>query len=244
MSPAQPISFQPIGTPEPGSLGASSAPAPVAAGSGNQPQGPTPAEFERRLTQLERQLQSANDKATAAAKNQEKVKADLDGMRRFVELQKQSGVQITPEQERQMQQQVINQAFSQVEQPQAVSSTQNASQQSAPDAMPQAPDPYEAINVAAQAMVDEGGVNIDPNDIRLIRTSPGAFLHSLSDVIAQEKKRQAASPQARIPPTNSGNAASLQQQYQIELAKITRGPAGSIARVELTKKYRALGLPE
>jgi hypothetical protein len=152
----------------------------------------TTAEVEARLVKLERQLQSANDKATAAAQNQAQVKADLDSMRRFVELQKQAGVQITPEQEAHMQQQVINQAFSQAAPTTAVTSPQPASQQSASNAMPQVPDrsEIEDVNNTAVEMMQLAGVTIQPGDPRVKANGTKAeFFSSLYAAIEQDKQR-------------------------------------------------------
>ena len=188
-----------------------------------------------------RQTQSLTDKA--ASRIDKKLQDELKKIGDVIKLQRQAGIEITPEQERAMRQTAYDTVFSQL----SDSEPDHPKGQNTPSA-PVGED-EKAMRAVAAAMNDltddiykEVGVVVEQNDpeVELIdQSSPAAFLKSLRKAAEKKAQRIATPAEARITSLAKGTKTSLETQYAEERAKIQ----GDVeALIQLKKKYRAKGL--
>lgn len=188
-----------------------------------------------------RQTQSLTDKA--ASRIDKKLQDELKKIGDVIKLQRQAGIDITPEQERAMRQTAYDTVFSQLSE----SEPDHPPAQKTPSVPPGEDD--RAIRAVAAAMNEltddiykEVGVMVEQNDpeVELIdQSSPSAFLKSLRKAAEKKAQRIATPAEARITSLAKGSQTSLENQYAEEKKKIQ----GDVqALIELKRKYRAKGL--
>jgi len=149
-----------------------------------------------------RRAQSLFDKNNA--KVIKKVQDDMAALVKSLELQRKAGIQISPEQESQLKQQVFQNAFAD---PEPAAPPEEADEE-APLTLPdgrQVPPEVVAINREAVKMQQEAGFNIeqtDPEFALLNRNAPSGYLYlkSVEAAIAAKKERL-AKVEAPAPPT-------------------------------------------
>lgn len=188
-----------------------------------------------------RQTQSLTDKT--ASRIDKKLHDELKKIGDVIKLQRQSGIDITPEQERAMRQTAYDTVFSQLSE----SEPDHPAEQKTPS-VPAGED-EKAIRAVAAAMNDltddiykEVGVVVDKNDpeVELIdQSSPAEFLKSLRKAAEKKAQRIATPAEARITSLAKGSQTSLETKFAEEKSKIH----GDVeALIQLKKKYRAKGL--
>jgi tetratricopeptide (TPR) repeat protein len=156
-----------------------------------------------------RRAQSLYSKGQAGF--EKKVQADLKNLEKALEYQKKAGVTITPEQESNMRQQVINQAFMDTEQPTQPQLPGEPSAQALEEE-----ELLDPVTASAWQMMEKAQIDIleeDPEYSQIVNTQtddPYVFLRSIEAAIEAKRKRLAAQPnQPQQPPrlpTNMGGA--------------------------------------
>jgi len=147
-----------------------------------------------------RTLQSQFDKGTNTIFN--KVQAELAQMKSLIALQRQAGMQIPPEQEQAIQNQIIASAFNAPPEPPPPSSGQPAQA-----AQPGAEDdgkPSNEWEATAYALMEEAGIVIEPTDPEAasLDTKDGYhWVRSIERAIEAKRARLAASPSPQQQPT-------------------------------------------
>jgi hypothetical protein len=145
------------------------------------------------------------------------IQADLKALKPIIEVIRASGVEITPQIEKQMRQEVITRAY------------ENAPQEIQPgQPVPQAPEEYpdeepDPVTMAAWEMMEQSGVTIEDNDpeISMIvdEGTPLQFIRSIEKAIAAKQARlgqtpgQPPAPQAPHAPTNLGGSGGPTNEY-------------------------------
>jgi len=181
-----------------------------------------------------RQAQGLIDKADSRITN--KVRAELKTLEQTIAMQKQIGIDISPEKVNQMQQQIIAKAYSEPEATPPAQASGNA-----PTQAPYPEQGYDPVTAAALRIMQAKGVIIEDGDpeVKLIdQSDPDLFLASIG-IAAEAKRARLRQP---ITPTNAGATGSpqgLEQQYKAEL-KAVAGNANGVA--QLKNKFRKLGL--
>jgi len=134
----------------------------------------------------------------------EKVKQDLAALQSMITLQKSAGIEVSPQQEAQLRNQIIANAYSQGEQPPPHTEQQEKPNPEAPSS--EAADPITAeawrLMQAAGIMINDG----DPEVEKLDQSSGYAFLQSIEAAI-ETKRQRIASTSMQAPgrtPTGAG----------------------------------------
>lgn len=137
-----------------------------------------------------------------------KVQGQLAELTRAIAIQRKAGINITPEQEKLLKQEIINSAFEPVQ-----DQNQASQQQAAPPAPAGEPEIHPAVK-AALAYMKKAGVQIEDVDpeVELIdqaTTDEGVFLASVMEAVQTKKARiqqeeNRASPESRIPSLGKG----------------------------------------
>jgi len=176
-------------------------------------------EFEAALQQIDRRWQqSATNLGRKQADFVQKVQGDLGALKQTLDIMKASGVQVTPEQEQAMRNQVIARAY---ETPQGTPGAPAAQPQ--PEYVPGEEDfeePPDPVTVQAWTMMEQMGVYInedDPEVSLLDQSNEQAFIASVKPAIEAKIKRLAgvAPGLAQTPhaPTNLGGSGAPTNEY-------------------------------
>lgn len=134
----------------------------------------------------------------------EKVKQDLAALQNMITLQKSAGIEVSPQQEAQLRNQIIANAYSQGEQP-----PQNTEQQEKPNPATQPTESVDPITAEAWRLMEAAGIIIndeDPEVSTLNHTGGYAFLRSVEAAI-ETKRQRIASTSTQVPgrtPTGAG----------------------------------------
>lgn len=180
-----------------------------------QPQYVTLEQVQQMLEDNFRRAQSLYSKGQAGF--EKKIQADLKNLEKALDLQRKAGITVSPEQENQLKQQVINQAFTEPEQP---IQPELPGQQPAQAAEWEEPD--NEVTAIAWEMMDKAGVDVLTDDPEYKQhlakyddpNYEGDEIDYLQDVKAAIKAKQirlSAQPQPAAParlPTNQGGAGS------------------------------------
>lgn len=166
-----------------------------------QPEYLTKAEAQRLIAEAEekalRKAQSSTDKAIDSIFK--KVQDDLRSLTQTIEFQRNSGIEVSPEQEQQLKQQLVTRALA------------GAPESAQPSPPQEAPQKEEVDPVTAEAwrMMEEAGVLVDEDDpeAKLLNfSSPYKFLKSIESAIEAKKERISERP-ARTPTNVGGRGA-------------------------------------
>lgn len=139
----------------------------------------------------------------------QKVQQDLAALQSMITLQKSAGIEVTPQQEAQLRNQIIANAYSQGEQP-----TPNTEQPAKPEpeAQPGVSDP---ITAEAWRLMEAAGIIInddDPEAEKLDQSGGYAFLRSIEAAIETKRQRIASTPMQTPGRTPTGAGATGQHQ--------------------------------
>lgn len=242
----------------PGGAGPSPTPSPAAsqgaapsAESGNgTPQYITQAqalELEERLKKL---VQSRSDQSESRIMN--RVKSDLDSLKKAIAIQRASGINITPEQEKSLRSHVIENAFAGEEETTTqapVSSPGATTVASQPPAGPGAEtvaDPVSMmVNQRVNVLLQKYGMDLNPQTDPEVQTvnsrDPFEFVNQYEQALIQKKARMASQGDiSRMPVAASGAGTQGHDALVAELAELNAHPTPqSIPRMqELLKQLQ------
>ena len=207
----------------------------------DQPQYVTVDQVNALIEQVKRDSQSLVDKSMG------RVSRDLASLKDAVEKVRATGVEITPEQEKEMRSRVIEQSLAEVDKPsQEKQETQPAAQLEAKPA----PDPVSAVAVQMMKSILGGDIvaNTDP-EAELVdkeTRNPDEFLASVRKAAEAKKARQEQErleqAQARSPVMGGSGITqgSLAERYKQDMLA-ARGQGMDAAR-SIKEKYRKLGV--
>jgi hypothetical protein len=203
------------------------------------------------IEQVVRRTQGLIDSQTSKINN--RIQDGLNNLQQVIEIQRNSGMQITPEQEQALQQRVISEAYK-GDPPNPPGPSETPGQQP-PTGSPAGPD-VDPVTAEAIAMMQEAGVIINNDDpeaegLRTAKTPRQYFKAVEEGIRAKQARTSAGNTQPVSPgdpgdaprmPTNvggSGGSANLERQYREEVTKV-RGDVWAV--VQCKKKYRKMGL--
>jgi hypothetical protein len=141
-----------------------------------------------------------------------KVQSDLQALTKSLELQKQAGFQITPDQESALRNQVIQRALSEPEAPAPPQPSSNQPAQAGTQGAEDNGAPHNEYEAAAFALFDSTGILIeqtDPEAAQLDNSSGPAWLTSVAKAIEAKRTRLASPPQ---PPQQQAAVQTTAQQ--------------------------------
>lgn len=120
---------------------------------------------------------------------QKKVTAQLSQLEQSIKLQRDAGIDITPQQEAHLRQTVINKALTE-------DSKEEEPHQAQPSGKPTGAEPSDPFTVEAERMMQAAGVWLDDDDPEITGgmiddTSPYSFLDSVQKAIAAKRERLA-----------------------------------------------------
>lgn len=179
-----------------------------------------------------------------------RIQDGLSNLKSVIEVQRNAGIDITPEQEQALRQRVIAEAYT-AEGPTAPTDPSKGTRQTQPE--PQGGQEIDPVTAEAIAMMEEAGVWISDTDpeaekMRQAKT-PRQYFKAVEEAIQLKQERtsqtkpETGADTGDRSPTNlggsGGSKASLRRQYQEEAKKV-RGDVWAVT--ELKRKYRKLGL--
>ena len=187
-----------------------------------------------------RQTQSLTDKA--ASRIDKAISEKLQSVNETIKLQREAGVEITPQQEIAIRQRVYDDVLSKPDQsvnPQAVAQQKPVNEREIAAQAAAA-----VIDRMAQKIFDSTGVEVnkdDPEAEMIDQSSPEEFLDSLRKAAEKKAARVNTPSAAKIASMGrpQGQSPNLEAEYREKAAKLQGNVS---ALIELKKEYRAKGL--
>lgn len=191
------------------------------------------------LEDVKRQTQSLTDRASSRI--EKRVQDELKKFDEVVKIQKQAGIEIDQATLKNLRNEIVTNALTQVEDQPAPAMQSGQPPSSTEQAL------IAFTNQAAEAIAEELGVTLEKDDpeAKLVNhDSPKAFLSSLRKATEAKKQRLEQSPASdvRVPTMNVGSPSvgSLTEQYKSEMLA-NRG-TGLPKMREIKEKYRKMGV--